>query len=402
MMLPPVPHCQSPKNEPTCAQVNPWNHNPDLPKKGTPGQDSDSVVLTHSTSLPTALPVYGSIPIRDEEPKVYQSLIPPFSSEVEEDVEYSYAASHYLHPPLSEPQEIYKTTEGYEKPVSTTQPLYTVLCASNIHPLPSPPHQHPLCLPPPPDPLPPLSVSPSSTTIHSPLPPLPSLEINFDSPPKPRPRLRSLVKAASALQSAPVPPLSPTVYQSSSPRVAPPSDPPLSYQPDVVDVGLSDSDDPYLAFPMDIELLDISKLTLEQLDQIDPRQAQLWMLLKMHQMVRKVEDVYVSAEQLYSTHQAPPPLPKKPSKQESREDNRESQSKKYYENTGPGTLKRPVPTPRKNVAKSQSSQENQEIPKECFVTDAPESKYQEAELMQDTPRKVVKLYRKQKVIGKLL
>lgn len=171
----------------------------------------------------------------------------------------------------------------------------------------------------------------------------------------------------------------------------------------------SDSDDPYLAFPMDLESLDISKLTIEQFERIDPRQAQLWMLLKMHQMVKKVEDVYESAEQLYSIYQVPPRVPVKAQEQDintaekTQSENQETQQKKAnYENTQ-CTTKRPVPLPRKNIAKSQSSAE-------CVVTtrgsaslnqgpakpEQPESKQ-----LQDTNQKTVKLYRKQKVIGEL-
>ena len=63
-----------------------------------------------------------------------------------------------------------------------------------------------------------------------------------------------------------------------------------------------------------------------------------------------------------------------------------------YENT----LKPPVPTPRKCATKSQGNQEDQgNIDKESTIIEVPESK-------KDTPPKVIKLYRKQKVIGKFV
>ena len=171
----------------------------------------------------------------------------------------------------------------------------------------------------------------------------------------------------------------------------------------------SDSDDPYLAFPMDLESLDISKLTIEQFERIDPRQAQLWMLLKMHQMVKKVEDVYESAEQLYSIYQVPPRIPAKAQEQDintaekTQSENQETQQKKANYENAQCTTKRPVPLPRKNIAKSQSSAE-------CVVTTGgsaslnqgpAKSEQPESKQLQDTNQKTVKLYRKQKVIGEL-
>ena len=165
----------------------------------------------------------------------------------------------------------------------------------------------------------------------------------------------------------------------------PPSPPPRttslpqqSYQP-ITEDSDSTADDPYLAFSMDLESLDISKLTLEQLEQIDPRQAQIWMLLKMHQMIRKVEDVYESAEQLYSIRQAPPLIPKKPNMQENRED--KQFRRQNYENTLQ-RVKRPIPTPRQNIARNRSKQGD---PRESESVDTPK-----------------KMYRQQKIIGKLL
>ena len=173
------------------------------------------------------------------------------------------------------------------------------------------------------------------------------------------------------------------------------------------DADSSDSDDPYLAFPMDLESLDISKLTLEQLEQIDPKQAQLWMLLHMHKMVKKVEDVYESAEQLYSIYQAPPRVPTKVNQQdicnnsdESRpSESQDSQHKEVnYENT---QVKRPVPLPRKLKPKSESGEESSSTD----FSDSTKENNSESEPSQSNPpqdtAKVVKLYRKQKVIGEL-
>ena len=146
---------------------------------------------------------------------------------------------------------------------------------------------------------------------------------------------------------------------------------------------------------MDLESMDISKLTFEQLEQMDPRQAQLWMLLKMHQMVRKVEDVYESTEQLYSTYQAPPLLPKKPS------ENKENQPLKY-ENT---TVKRPVPKPRQDRSKCDNSRDTAPVLVEenaaTLNKGSSESGQQEGEESKEATKKMVKVYRKQKVIGKL-
>ena len=123
----------------------------------------------------------------------------------------------------------------------------------------------------------------------------------------PRPRARSRTQTRTAHQFTSIQPQSqPSSIQ--LPLRASSSSPVPQH---VEDTDSIDSDDPYLPFKMDLESFDISKLTLDQLGQIDPQQAQLWILLKMHQMVRKMEDVYVSAEQLYGTNQAPPPpLPK--------------------------------------------------------------------------------------------
>ena len=172
--------------------------------------------------------------------------------------------------------------------------------------------------------------------------------------------------------------------------------PQRSYQSTAED---SDSfiDDPYLVFSMDLESLDISKLTLEQLEQIDPRQAQIWMLLKMHQMIRKVEDVYESAEQLYSTHQAPLPIPKRRNMQDNRED--KQFSRQNYENTLQ-RVKHPIPTPRQNIARNQSEREDPSTIQE-LCTNTSEEMQQESEsvIQKDTPKK---MYRQQKIIGKLL
>ena len=170
----------------------------------------------------------------------------------------------------------------------------------------------------------------------------------------------------------------------------------------------SDSDDPYLAFPMDLESLDISKLTIEQFERIDPRQAQLWMLLKMHQMVKKVEDVYESAEQLYSIYQVPPRIPAKAQEQDintaekAYSENQETQQKKANYENAQCITKRPVPLPRKNIAKSQSSAKDlvttggsSSLNQGSAKSEQPESKQ-----LQNTNQKTVKLYRKQKVIGK--
>jgi hypothetical protein len=152
------------------------------------------------------------------------------------------------------------------------------------------------------------------------------------------------------------------------------------------------AEDPYLAFSTDLESLDISKLTLEQLDQIDPRQAQIWMLLKMHQMIRKVEDVYESAEQLYSVRQAPDPspIPKKPNVQDDGEDKHENTLQR---------VKRPIPRPRQNVARHQSEQGDPSSTTQEFSTKTSEAMQQESKSVKDTPQKV---YRQQKIIGKLL
>ena len=217
-------------------------------------------------------------------------------------------------------------------------------------------------------------------TSFRPLPPVPKQKVRPQSsatlpptahrqgdplPLSPRPRLRSqpVVPKARSSSRSPGPPLPPAL-------------------PD--DDGV-DPDDPYLQFQMDLESLDISKLTLEQLDRLDPRQAQLWMLLKMHQMVRKVEDVYVSAEQLYVSNQGPPPLPSKPPQ------NQTPQRKKMnYENT----VKGPVPLPRKRLSKYD---ENQEPPPADPLSDSAQE--QNGEESDTSPK--VKLYRKKKVIGKL-
>ena len=172
--------------------------------------------------------------------------------------------------------------------------------------------------------------------------------------------------------------------------------PQRSNQPTVQDSD-SIADDPYLAFSMDLESLDISKLTLEQLEQIDPRQAQIWMLLKMHQMIRKVEDVYESTEQLYSIRQAPPPIPKKLNMQDNRED--KQFGTQHYENMCTlQRIKRPIPTPRRNIARNRSEQGNPSTIQELY-TSTSEEMQQESELVKDKPKK---MYRQQKIIGKHL
>ena len=174
----------------------------------------------------------------------------------------------------------------------------------------------------------------------------------------------------------------------------PPSPPPrtTSLQP-ITEDSDSTADDPYLAFSMDLESLDISKLTLEQLEQIDPRQAQIWMLLKMHQMIRKVEDVYESAEQLYSIRQATSPIPKKLNMQDNRKDNQFGTQ--HYENTLQ-PVKRPVPKPRQNIARNRSEQGDPSTIQE-LCTNTSEEIQQESELVKDKPKT---MYRQQKIIGK--
>ena len=193
-----------------------------------------------------------------------------------------------------------------------------------------------------------------------------------------------------------IPPVSSLTTRPPPPQID--SLPQRSNQPIVQDSD-SIADDPYLAFSMDLESLDISKLSLEQLEQIDPRQAQIWMLLKMHQMIRKVEDVYESNEQLYSIRQAPPPIPKKPDMQ--LEDNREDKQfgMQHYENMCIlQRVKRPIPTPRRNIARNRSEQGNPSTIQELY-TSTSEEMQQERELVKDKPKK---MYRQQKIIGKHL
>ena len=160
--------------------------------------------------------------------------------------------------------------------------------------------------------------------------------------------------------------------------------------------GDSDTDDPYLQFQMDLESMDISKLTLEQLEQIDPRQAQLWMLLKMHQMVKKVEDVYESAEQLYSVYQEPPTLPARSSVPPA------GNQPRKYENTA---IKCPVPKPR--IRGSNAEKDHEATPISLKDTSPGDHNIsepagrQEGKSSQDTHTGAVKLYRRQKVIGEL-
>ena len=144
-----------------------------------------------------------------------------------------------------------------------------------------------------------------------------------------------------------------------------------------------DSDDVYTPIQLDMEALDMSKSTLEQLTQIDPRQAQLWMLLKMNEMVKKVEDVYESAGQHYSVNKEPSTLPARSSVPPT------EIRPKEYQNI---TTKRPVPKPRIRVPKT--------IPTIKTASDALESCRQEGKSTQDTYTGAVKLHRRQKVIGK--
>jgi hypothetical protein len=255
----------------------------------------------------------------------------------------------------------------------------------------SPLHQHPL-------PLPPLPVSlPQQLTSceYTPLLTLPAPDLEVYDNLLPR-----LPAQHHAQEQSPKLKLIPSVRDSTA--RTPPSHPPRtipipqrSNKPTTEDSD-SIADDPYLAFSMDIESLDISKLTLEQLDQIDPRQAQIWMLLKMHQMIRKVEDVYESAEQLYSIRQAPPPIPKKPNTQEEKQFRSQ-----IYENILQ-CVKRPVPTPRQNVARNQSEQgdPNPSTTQEISINTS-EAMQQESESVKDTVTPQKK-YRQQKIIGKLL
>lgn len=168
--------------------------------------------------------------------------------------------------------------------------------------------------------------------------------------------------------------------------------------PKLVELDNSNADNP---FKMDIESMDISKLILEQLDTpLDPHEAQLWMLLEIHQMVRKVKNVHESAVNLHAMHQVPPPLPVKP-----------SQNKKIrrfsYENTSP---KPPVPKPRRRISKCESGQntvlmednkalmEDNKVPMERSGSDEGECEGQKS---QQAPKNVIKLYNKKKVMGKL-
>ena len=165
--------------------------------------------------------------------------------------------------------------------------------------------------------------------------------------------------------------------------------------------------------------MDISKLTLEQSEQIDPRQAQLWMLLKMHQVVKKVEDVHTSTEQLHNIYQASPLLSAQPS---GSKDTKKLQP--LYENT---SIKRPVPIPRQRTSKCEDTVPAEDgtvivedgtapmggdkVPVEDGrapvgegtvpvkrVGAASERKVDES---QEALKKVTKLHRRQKMIGKL-
>ena len=240
-------------------------------------------------------------------------------------------------------------------------------------------HEHPLPLPSLPN-IPPVTQQPVATlSDYTPLLTLPASE-DYENSSDLLPEL--LARQHAQKQVPPLKLIPPVQGSTTSPPPSPPprttSLPQQSYQP-ITEDSDSTADDPYLAFSMDLESLDISKLTLEQLEQIDPRQAQIWMLLKMHQMIRKVEDVYESAEQLYSIRQAPPPIPKKPNMQENRED--KQFRRQNYENTLQ-CVKRPIPTPRQNIARNQSKQGD---PRESESVDTPK-----------------KMYRQQKIIGKLL
>ena len=269
------------------------------------------------------------------------------------------------------PEEVYE--EVRPQSPSTRPPLPPPPSSTNLPPLPPPMSSTKPPAPPDPSPL---------QDRHSTLPPC--LHRPAASPPVVRPRLFSR-------QQETLPEQSPTLkvpHRSRSPN-------PHKHA-DKGDSDGSDAEDPYLPFKMDLESMDISKLTFEQLEQIDPRQAQLWMLLKMHQMVRKVEDVYESTEQLYSTHQAPPKLPAKPSENSDPQKNRPLK----YENT---TVKHPVPKPRQHRSKCEKGRDT--IPVEEDATtlnkDSSESGQQEGEESKEAAKKVVKVYRKQKVIGKL-
>ena len=171
----------------------------------------------------------------------------------------------------------------------------------------------------------------------------------------------------------------------------------------------SDSEDP---FQLDSDSMDISKMTIEQLNQMDPRQAQLWMLLKMHQMVKKVEDVYESTEQLYSFYDMQTKLPAKPPPQLSK--GGPENKPKVYENA---RLKRPVPKPRKRKVKNVS--DNEAAPNDDLTTTrlelvAPSQEatassqedtvpsHQENKSSQVKHGRTVKQYRREDVISKLL
>ena len=360
MTLPPVPQF-SDADKPTNLTPTKFDSNQDIPKKELENHGQNGAVTT-------AIPLYDLPPL-EEPDEYYEDIIPPTSSKLQE-VEV-YEEPPPLPPPLQE-------DPTYEEPGCSTGPLPTAVCSPNNRPLPPPPNQSSTLSPP-------LSNESKNLPQH----PLPVFEsasnVLTEVHPRPRPRSRTQTRTAHQFTS-----IQPQVQPSSLPllpRAGSSSPVPQpTYLENANDADSIDSDDPYLPFKMDLESFDISKLTLEQLGQIDPRQAQLWMLLKMHQMVRKMEDVYESAEQLYGTNQAPPPpLPKKTvGKQENRP------RKLNYENTLAGK-KPPVPTPRKYATKSQSSQEDEDIAKE---SESPEKN--------DSPPKVIKLYRKQKVIGKYL
>ena len=296
-------------------------------------------------------------------------------------------ADQYEHPhPLSQPL-IISQKDTYGEDSETTGEI--------LH---SSQHQQPL-------PLPNVTVPPSVSVTQQPIlsdyTPLLTLTMSDSGIYENSSSLLSKIRARQyAQKKAPplklIPPVHSLTTRSPPPQIA--SLPQRSNQPTVQDPD-SIADDPYLAFTMDLESLDISKLTLEQLEQIDPRQAQIWMLLKMHQMIRKVEDVYESTEQLYSIRQAPPPIPKKPNMQ--LEDNREDKQfgTQHYENMCIlQRVKRPIPTPRRNIARNRSEQGNPSTIQELY-TSTSEEMQQESELVKVKPKK---MFRQQKVIGKHL
>ena len=388
MMLPPVP--QSPEDE-NPGKSSSWdyvdvqksninNFEADLSKSDFDNFERDCG-LTYDYVMPNSFAILPQDSVQaisplDEPQYVNEDLIPATRFKPKEEVVYERPL------PLSQPL-INSQEDTYGEHSVTTSQFSSI--ASH-----SPLHQYPLPLQPLPIEQPPMSITPQPTSEYIPLLTLPAVDVdvykNLSSklPPRHIPRKQiPMLKSISPVHVSTTPPPPPRTVPLCNPLQ-------LSSQPDAEDSGSSNSDDPYLAFSMDLESLDISKLTLEQLDQIDPRQAQLWMLLKMHQMIRKVEDVYESAEQLYSIHQAPSPLPKKPNMQ----DYSKQLRKKNYENR----LKRPVPTPRQKVARNQSDQEDQMV----SSTNTSEAKHQEIESdsVKDIPQKTVKMYRQQKIIGK--